>query len=309
MKLNYIAAEGDTGRKVYGVLCRELSLSQTQIKRIKREGALTVNGAVVCMDYRLRPEDMVEIDLGPLERAPDYPPESGELEVLYEDEWLLAVNKPQGMLVHPSHSRYTGTLANFVGGYLLERTGSAVCHAVNRLDRDTSGVVLFAKNAHMNTLAVRALREADSGKVYRALLYGGLDGDRGVIDAPIEREAEGQMRRIVTPSGKRAVTEYETVRRGSLMGVEVSEVRFRLETGRTHQIRVHCAHMGAPILGDTIYGTEESRALSIKLMLAGQQLHAQCISLREPVTGRDLKIEAPLRRADMRRLLSLLKVT
>ena len=195
--------------------------------------------------------------------------------------------------------RYTGTAANFAAGYLLETAGSAVCHAVNRLDRDTSGVMVFAKNAHFKARAMEALRAPEAEKEYLAYLCGVLPEERGVIDLPIDREREGFQKRVVRDSGKRSVTEYETLGRTEIYGRTVTKVRLTLRTGRTHQIRVHCAHLGAPVLGDGLYGTAASAELAERLGLTAHLLHARRLSFTEPLTGEPLTLKAPVMRADM----------
>lgn len=297
MKLQYDATENDAGRKVYHILKNALGLSAGAVKRLKAAGGVTVNGKPVFMDHRVEPGDTVEAALS--EAEPDFPPERGELEILFENQGLLAINKPAGMLSHPSRGRYTGTAANFVAGYLLETGGSAACHAVNRLDRDTSGVMVFAKNALLKTRTMEALRAPEAEKEYLAYLCGQLPSGRGVIDLPIDREREGFQKRVVRDTGKRAVTEYETLDRAEIFGRPVTQVRLVLHTGRTHQIRVHCAHLGAPVLGDRLYGTAASVELSERLGLTAHLLHARRLSFTEPMTGGFLTLEAPVSREDM----------
>lgn len=299
MKLTYEAGERDAGRKVYHILKNTLGLSAGAIKRLKIAGAVTVNGETVFMDHRVEPGDTVEAALDLIEAAPDFPPERGELEVLFENPAILAISKPAGMLAHPSRGKFTGTAANFAAGYLLDTTGSAVCHAVNRLDRDTSGVMVFAKSAHFKARAIESLRAPEAEKEYLAYLCGELPQARGVIDLPIDREREGFQKRVIRDTGKRAVTEYETLTRAEAFGKPVTKVRLTLRTGRTHQIRVHCAHLGAPVLGDRLYGTAESAELSERLNLTAHLLHARRLCFPEPLTGEYLTLEAPISRADM----------
>ena len=301
MKLTYTAGERDEGRKIYHVLRRDLKLSSTQVKRLKVAHGVLLNGVSVFTDFRVKAGDTVAADLSVAEDVPDFPPERGTLDILYENAAYLAVNKSPGLIVHPTRSRLTGTLVNVVAGYLLEREGSTVCHAVNRLDRDTSGVVLFAKSAHFKALAMEALQAPEAEKIYRAYLFGALPGGSGTIDLPIERAEPGMMRRVVRETGKRAVTRFETLRRMEINGCVISEVRLWLETGRTHQIRVHCAHLGAPILGDRLYGSRSSTAFSGEHGLDKQLLHAESLRFSDPLTGEQVQITAPFFREDMRK--------
>ncbi len=307
MRLVYLARPEDEGRKVYHVLKNTLSLSAEQIKRLKRAGAVYVDGKGVFMDRRLAPGETLEADLAATETAPDFPPEEGELDIIFENDAFLAVNKPSGMLTHPSRGKLTGTLANYASGYVLRKYGQPNVHCVNRLDRDTSGVVLFARSAHYKNLAIAALREPETEKVYIAYLAGELPEKRGVIDLPIDREREGFQKRVVRDTGKLAVTRYEVLRMAKIYGETVSEVRFRLETGRTHQIRVHCSHLGAPIVGDRLYGDSRSLALSDRLGITGALLHAAALKLREPLSDRVLTLRAPINRPDMAKMVEIFR--
>ncbi len=299
MKLSYTASERDQGRKIYGILKGELRLSASQIKLLKTAGGITLDGNGAFTTQRVAAGQLVEADLTLSERPPEFPPEAGALDVIYDAGGLLAVNKPAGMLSHPSRSRYSGTLANLAAGYLLEYYSDPCCHLVNRLDRDTSGIVLFARNAHLKRLAALALAAEGSYKEYTAYLFGELNPDSGVIDLPITRQAPGLMRRIVSPEGQRAVTHYVTVGGWDICGVRVTCVRFRLETGRTHQIRVHSLASGAPILGDPMYCTPESLAFSQSMGLSAQLLHAGRLSFPDPMSGAQLDLTAPIVRDDM----------
>jgi 23S rRNA pseudouridine1911/1915/1917 synthase len=220
-------------------------------------------------------------------------PEAGGLDILYEDAGLLAVNKPSGVLTHPSRSRYTGTLANHAAGYLEKTTGDGRCHAVNRLDRDTSGIVLFAKNSYMKARASEALSAPNAKKEYLALVFGAMEPGSGTIDLPIKRLREEDMLRVAAADGQRAVTHYETVGNGYGPSGTVSLLLLSLETGRTHQIRVHCLALGHPVLGDHLYCTEESGELSARLGILTSALHARRLAFVEPVSHRPLVIEAP----------------
>ena len=293
MILTYTARAEDAGRKVYSVLRREMRISQTLARRLKRCGAIEVDGKAVFADYVLSPGDVVRVDVLAGEESSGNVPERGAIEILFENEGLLAVNKPAGLITHPSFARYTGTLANFVAGYLKEKGEGETCHAVNRLDRDTSGVVLFAKNGYMKALASEALLREDARKEYRALVCGVPEPLCGTVDKPIKRLRERDMLRVTAADGQRAVTHYETLRVYRLGEKRVSLLRLQLETGRTHQIRVHLLDIGTPILGDGLYYTDESRALSNALGAAAQALHASCLRFTEPLSGECLAICAP----------------
>jgi len=294
MELKFVATEKDEGRELLRVLRGDMALSAALVRKLKVRGGIFVNSRPAYTNYRLSPGDVVTCSLDLAEEDSDIVPERGEIDIIYEDEWLLAVHKPSGQLSHPSRARYTGTLANYVSCYL-----GGVCHAVNRLDRDTSGIVLFAKSSYAKARAAEALRE-DGEKEYLALAYGSFENKKGTIDAPIKRLRERDMRRGVCEDGERAVTYYKVLGERICFGEPVSALRLRLETGRTHQIRVHCEYLGHPLLGDVLYYTPESRALSEKLGINAQALHAFRLCFNHPFTGERLELVCPLKRSELR---------
>ncbi|MBR7081899.1 MAG: RluA family pseudouridine synthase [Oscillospiraceae bacterium] len=297
MILNGTVPDEYGGRELKTFLRHELRLSASLIRRLKTVQGISVNGSPVYTSYKLQAGEIVTVDISAAEPPCDVVPQSGHIEILYENSGLIAVNKPCGLIVHPSHSKYTGTLANFVAGYLQDTCGIGVCHAVNRLDRDTSGAVLFAKNSHFKTLASKALSAPDAVKEYLALVYGHFDQCSGTIDLPIRRAEAHKLLRIPAEDGQPAVTRYEVVLSGLYEGEPVSLLRLRLETGRTHQIRVHCLAVGHPLLGDIMYYTEASRAFSERIGISAQALHAHRLDFTDPVTGRHISLAAPQRRS------------
>jgi 23S rRNA pseudouridine1911/1915/1917 synthase len=294
MILKYIVKESDAGRKIYSIMRRELCISAALTRRLKQVNGIFLNEERVFTNHTVLPGETIAINITAAEPPCDNIPEEGTLALLYEDAGLLAVNKPSGCITHPSHARNTGTLANLAAGYLLRTTGDGCCHAVNRLDRDTSGVVLFAKNSHMKARAAEAIASPDAKKEYLALICGMMEISPGIIDLPIKRLNEGDMRRVIAPDGQRAVTHYETIATRMLCGHTISLLQIYLETGRTHQIRVHCRASGHPVLGDMLYYTEESRAVSEELGILSQALHAYRLSFTEPISGTHIDLTAPI---------------
>ena len=252
------------------------------MNRLKWQQKIFVNGKPEHNDYSVQPGDVIVAAMD--DETPEYPAEDGELTVLYEDDHLLAVEKPAGMLIHPSHSRNTGTLANLVLGYYRKTCQESAFHPMTRLDRDTFGVVLLAKNAHVHTL----LQNTPVRKTYHALVFGRMPDKAGVIDAPIGRKPLPSLLREVSPEGKPSVTEYRVLEEED----GFAKVALCPVTGRTHQLRVHCAYVGAPILGDPQYGTEESQAFSARFGLTSQLLCAKKVELTHPVTGEALTVTA-----------------
>ena len=241
--------------KLLSALRRELRISDGLVRRLKPLDAFRVNGESAHTNRLLEPGDLVSVTIE--ERAPDFPAEEGPLEILYEDECLIAVDKPAGLIVHPTFSRQTGTLANRLLGH-YRRTGQACAvHVLTRLDRDTMGVVIFAKNAWAHWLLMEELDAGRVEKVYEALTLGGPAADEGEIDLPIAKRPNPSLLRFVSPAGKPARTRFRVLER-DLPGPPEAPALCRLElrplTGRTHQLRVHCAHEGFPIWGDPQYG-------------------------------------------------------
>ena len=285
MELKHIATR--SGR-LSTFLKQEMGLSTGLMNKLKWGEKLFVNGMPRHADFPVAIGDVITADLD--EATPDYPAEDGELTILYEDDDILAVDKPAGMLIHPSRARLTGTLANRVVGY-YQRTGQASAfHPITRLDRDTFGIVLLAKNAHVHALLNGLHEKGSLQKTYHALVYGGPEADSGVIDAPIARKPLPSLLRQVHPEGKPSVTEFKVLERFGAY----SKLELRPITGRTHQLRVHCAYKGYPILGDPQYGGEASCKFSEKLGLTTQQLCAQRLVFPHPVTGEPLCLESRL---------------
>ena len=262
----------------------ELQMSSGLMNKLKWGDAIRVNGAPQHTNYAVVPGDVITVQLP--DATADYPAEAGELTVLYEDAYLIAVDKPAGMLIHPSHSCNTGTLANRVLGHYRQNGEQALFHPITRLDRDTFGVVLIAKNAHISQL----LQAAPLRKVYHAVTVGGPDDEEGFIDAPIARKPLPSLLREIREDGKPSITKYRVL--------ECSEKLCKLElhpiTGRTHQLRLHCAYMGFPILGDPQYNTAESAALSESLGLRSQLLCAAQLTFTHPITGEVLTVFSKL---------------
>jgi len=265
-------------------LMGELRMSYSLMNKLKWGDGIRVNGQPQRTNFPVNPGDVITVRLD--EEEPEYPAEDGPLTILYEDDYLLAVDKPAGMLIHPSRSRNSGTLANFVAGYYARTGQKCAFHPMTRLDRDTFGIVLLAKNAHVHTL----LQGCDVRKTYHALTFGGPETDSGIIDAPIARRPLPSLLREIRPDGKPSQSEYWVLERNG----QVCKLALRPITGRTHQLRLHCAHMGFPILGDPQYGSDRSRIFSDGLGLSHQLLCAKRLQLHHPVTGESLHLESKM---------------
>lgn len=276
MELHYIAKRH---APLLRILRGDLKLSSTLVSRLKFRDGFLVNGVAVHTNYPVCPGDCVTVLLD--EPEPDYPAEEGPLDIIYEDEALLALDKPAGIMMHPTFNRVTGTLANRLLAYYQATGQHSAVHPVSRLDRDTFGVVLLAKNAHVHALLCQAQKRGELEKTYEAVLFGRLTPPCGTVDAPIARLSETSLLRCVREDGKPAISQYETLE----TKLNTSLVRLHPLTGRTHQLRIHCAHLGAPILGDPQYGTEESLQFSREIGIASQQLCARSLQMSHPLSG------------------------
>ena len=268
------------------VLHTDLQLSTGLIKRLKWQDALFVNGERAHTDRIILPGDTLFVRIE--EQAEGFDPEPMPLSILYEDDCFLAVDKPSGILVHPSPQRNSGTLANGILDY-FQKTGTAsAVHPVTRLDRDTFGVVLAAKTAHMHAKFCALLKQGQMHKVYLASVFGCPEQDTGTIDIPVYKLGNGSLLRIADPRGKRAVTEYRVLQRFA----HTALLELHPVTGRTHQLRLHCKTAGFPILGDPQYNTPASMLFSAQNGLFTQQLCAAELSFLHPMENQPVVIRS-----------------
>ena len=282
-ELTAYASEKDAGRKVKFFARGDMGVSSGQFNALKAKGGLLVNGVPVHADHALRPGDAVTVRLDDGPGGKGVAPEDAPVKVVWEDADLLLIDKPAPLACQCSPKQPAGTLENRLAWRYRDRPGF-VFRPLNRLDRGTSGLMAAAMNAHAAQRLQRQLHTDAFAREYLAVVEGRMAGD-GEIDAPIAKEEAATVRRIVDHErGKPAVTRYRVL----LSGDRRSLVRLRLETGRTHQIRVHLAHLGHPVVGDFLYGTEDPR-------LPGRfALHSTYIRLVHPVTGETVEQTSPL---------------
>lgn len=270
-------------------LARRLpAVSVTRLRRAIAEGEALLNGAPAAKGMRLGCGDRVSITLNAAERS-STTPEPMALEILYEDAELIVVNKPAGLLVHPSRSEKSGTLTNALAYHFLQHGGTAIRPGlIHRLDRHTSGVLVIAKTARAHRIIAKAFRQRRVVKRYLALITGRVALDAGEVAAPIGRDGQAWPRWQINSNGRPALTRYAVRRRFA------QHTLLELEplTGRTHQLRIHCAHLGHPVVGDRVYGTPEP--VSERLGLSYHLLHAERLTLRHPGTGSEMSFTAPL---------------
>jgi pseudouridine synthase, rluA family len=282
------AATEHAGVRLDAFLSADGALTRSQAARLIAEGRVRVNGKPAAKSARLSGGETVTVDVPQL-RETALPPQDIPLDVVYEDDDIIVVNKPTGLVVHPAPGHPDGTLVNALlhhcGDSLSGIGGEKRPGIVHRIDRDTSGLIIAAKNDAAHLALSAQLKDHSLSRTYECLVTGNMKQDSGTVDAPIGRSSADRKKMAVVPTGRRAVTHWEVVARYP----GVTHLRCRLETGRTHQIRVHMAYIGHPILGDTVYGAKKPVP-----GLTGQCLHATGLRFIHPRTGEPVELHCPL---------------
>ncbi|MBR6794020.1 MAG: RluA family pseudouridine synthase [Clostridia bacterium] len=285
-KITYQIEQADAGRTVLSFL-KQRGFSSRVLASLKRNPyGITIGKKRVTVQKQLRAGDLLTVRIANKESQvanEHIPPVEMPLAVVYEDEDVLVLNKPPRLATHPSLGNHGNTLANGVAYYMQEKGKEFVFRPVHRLDKDTSGAILLGKNAHSAGVLGEDLKAKRVSRSYLAILEGTLPQPKGTVDAPIARKEGSVLARTVDPAGDHAVTHYEVLATGG----GYSLVRLVLETGRTHQIRVHMAHLGAPVAGDFLYGREDPA-------LGRQALHSETLRFTQPITGEQLFFRCPL---------------
>lgn len=282
-------SEADAGTRLDACLARAIEdLTRSAAAKAVEDGRVLVNGNAPNKSYKLTGHEQIEFT--PEEPAPiDAVPQDIPLDVVYEDDDVIVVNKPSGLVVHPAPGHPDGTLVNallYHCGDSLSGVGGALRPGiVHRIDRDTSGLIIAAKNDYAHQFLSAQLADHTLARTYECIVVGNLREDSGTVDAPIARDSRDRKRMAVVPGRRRAVTHWEVIARYP----GYTHVRCRLETGRTHQIRVHMAYLGHPILGDTVYGAKKA-----VLGLTGQCLHAVGLQFIHPRTKELVSLTCPL---------------
>ena len=277
------------GQRIDAFLAEQVDgLTRSAAQRLMESGAVAVNGGAVKKNYKLCAGDIVALECRPPEET-DLIPQAIPLDVAYEDADVIVVNKPVGMVVHPAPGHPEGTLVNALlyhcGNSLSGINGTLRPGIVHRIDRDTSGLIIAAKNDRAHLALAAQLQDHSLYREYEAVCCGGFREESGTVDAPVGRHPKDRKKMaVLRDGGREAVTHWSVVER---LG-PYTHIKCRLETGRTHQIRVHMAHIGRPLLGDRVYGGKPFQGL------AGQCLHARRLSFVHPASGERVYVEAPL---------------
>lgn len=292
MELNYIASTNDNGKKLKEILKERLYISNILLTRLKESGGILVNGKITFINYILKENDEVKVII-PSEKnkfSDKFKLVNEKPNILFEDEYLLVVNKPPHMPVHPSSGNYDNTLANIVA-YYLEEKGINGIHIITRLDKDTSGICIFAKNKYIQELFIRKKEEVKLYKEYLCIVNGIVKKEHDIIEKNIARKENTIILRQVNENGDYAKTEYYTLKRDYINNYSI--LKIILHTGRTHQIRVHMSSISHVLLGDDLYANEYNIP-NIRKLISRQALHCKEVSFFHPITNNFIKIQAPI---------------
>lgn len=289
MKLSVTVCTDDCSKTVKQLLKGKMHLSERLVKKLKMTGKILLNSVPVHVNVKVSEGDILEAIVEPEEQNDDIVPEQMDLDIIYEDDCLIAINKPPDTVVHPTFGHFTGTVANGLMYYLHNKGIRTLIRPVSRLDRDTSGTIVFALNPFIQDNLIRQMRSNIYTKEYIGIVHGKLSDSSGKIELPIERAPGSIMLRHTTPDGAPSITHYELIEQFS----DASYLKFRLETGRTHQIRVHCQAIGHPLLGDTLYQLPEYEDKNTGL-IARQALHSFRTTFNHPVSGIPMILESKI---------------
>lgn len=283
MNLSYKIKETDKFDNVFHVLKEQFLLSDRLITKLKKVNKIYLNNLPTYTRKLVNIGDTISVTIDFEEDNSNIVATEMPLDIIYEDDYLLVINKPAGIAIHPSILHYSDSLSNGVKFYFDKIGLKKKIRIVNRLDRNTSGLVIFAKNEYIQECLIRQMKTKEFKKEYLAIVEGILDKKSGTLDYPIARKEGSIIERCVSPNGDKAITHYEVLKTFN----NLSLVHIVLETGRTHQIRVHFSHIGHPVLGDTLYGNPSK-------LINRQALHSYRITFTHPIFKKVMTLEAPL---------------
>lgn len=288
MKKIKITFDDGESRRLDVFLAENAEITRSYAATVIEDGCVTVNGKQAAKNTKLKQGDVIDVSI-PEPQEYSVEPENIPLDIVYEDDHLLVVNKPKDMVVHPAAGNYSGTLVNAIlyhcGESLSGINGVMRPGILHRIDKNTSGLLLVAKNDNAHNFLAEQIKEHSLTREYEAVVYGNLKNDTGTVNAPIARHPVKRKQMAIVAGGKEAVTHYTVLERFG----NFTHVRLRLETGRTHQIRVHMAHLGHPVAGDDVYGPNK-----VITKLGGQCLHARKIGFVHPKTREYMEFTSEL---------------
>ena len=273
----------ENNKKINQILQENFEFSNRLFSKLLRNKRVKVDDKITDTRKIAKIGEKITIDLDYEEENSNIISKKMKLDIVYEDEGLLVINKPEGIAVHPSILHYEDSLASGVKYYFEQNGIYKKIRPVNRLDLNTSGLIVFAKNEYIQENLIRQMERNTFTKEYLAIVQGNLENEKGVIELPIARKEESIIERCVSENGKKAITEYEVVKK--LNGYSL--IKCRLLTGRTHQIRVHMAYIGHPLLGDTLYGEKSD-------LINRQALHSFKISFIHPITKKEIQLTSDI---------------
>lgn len=299
LDLKYLVDEESNGKTVKYILKNKLKLSERLVKKLKYNSRVLCNSIPVFVNTIVNTNDTIEVSIDFDEENEDIIPEDIDIDIIFEDDCFMVLNKKPNIVVHPTSSHPSGTVANAIKFYLNKKGESGKIRPVSRLDRDTSGIIIFAKNQFVQESLIRQMNSRTFKKEYVGIVHSEVKDLKGTIDLPIERKPGSIMLRHVSQAGSPSVTHFEVIEHLR----NATYLRFTLETGRTHQIRVHCQAIGHPLIGDTLYtntGTENSGLIN------RQALHSWKVNFIHPLSEKAVTLTAPVP-SDILRVLEILR--
>lgn len=298
MNISYTIRKEDHFKNVKDVLKGYFKISDRLLLKLKNNDKIFLNNSSCSVRNSVVIDDIVSFSLDFIEDNSNVVPTKMDLNILYEDEYYMVIDKPSGIAIHPSHLHFSNSLSNGIKYYFDSIGLKKKVRPVNRLDMDTSGIVIFAKNEYIQECLIKQMNNGLLHKEYIGIINGSFDKDSGTINLPIGRNMNSIIERCVDLNGSPSITHYQILNKNT----KYSIVKFILETGRTHQIRVHCSYLGHSIVGDTLYGSSSD-------LISRQALHSYKISFVHPITNINVKYISDSYKLDFVNLISNIKTT
>lgn len=287
MKLEYVATNNDNDKIIKDILLTNFKISHRLLITLKKNNCIFLNNSPSFVYQKLKEGDKLTVSFDYEEDNSNIIPKEMSLDIVYEDDWYLVINKPSGIAIHPSILHYEDSLSNGIRFYFDKINLKKKIRPVNRIDKDTSGLVVFAKNEYVQECLIRQMKTKNFTKEYIAIVEGFFKNKKGTINFPISRKENSIIERCVDKLGVPCITHYEVIKETTINNIKLSKVKCILETGRTHQIRVHMSYIGHPLLGDDLYGGNVE-------LINRQALHSYKISFIHPITKCSVAYEIPL---------------